>query len=512
MIVIVDFGSQSTHLISRRLREVSIPSLLIEPEDFLEKTAEQDIKGIILSGGPQSVYDENSPQIAEQIFHSGIPVLGICYGLQHMSHVLGGQVQAGAYYEMGPATMIKVKESPLFKLTEETSIPKESVVWMSHGDQVTKLPPGFKIIAKTSTTEIAAIAHENHHIYGVQFHPELIHTQFGLQILRNFGEICGLHPKEQAIDKSFVDSLIVDIKESVGDAHVISAMSGGVDSSISTLLVHEAIGDKLTAVYIDSGLMREGETNTLDEIFGKHYKMKIKIVHAKDEFLKNLEGVSDPEKKRKIIGKTFIDVLDREAEILGADYLVQGTIWPDVIESAGSKHSKVIKSHHNVGGLPENMKLSLIEPIRNFYKDEVRAIGKVLGLPREITHRKPFPGPGLAVRIVGPVTDYKLKILRQADLIIQEEIEAYEHKENLWQVFAIFTGIKTTGVGGDYRSYGECIAIRAVESLDAMSAHWARLPYEILAKMSSRITNEIKEVNRVVLDITDKPPGTIEWE
>lgn len=512
MIIIVDFGSQSTHLISRRLREISIPSLLIEPEEYSQKTKGRDVRGIILSGGPQSVYDENSPVIDSAILTSGKPVLGICYGLQYMAHVLGGEVKSGSYQEMGPATMTKLIDSNLFKLTSDEMIPTESVVWMSHGDQVTRLPKGFKIIAKTSTTEIAAIAHESDHLYGVQFHPELIHTQFGLQILKNFAEICGLKSKEQAINQEFVNSLIADIKESIGDAHVISAMSGGVDSSISTLLVHEAIGDKLTAVYIDSGLMREGETKTLHEVFEKHYKMKIKIVHAKEEFLQNLDGVVDPEKKRKVIGKTFIDVLDREAELLGADFLVQGTIWPDVIESAGSKHSKVIKSHHNVGGLPENMKLTLVEPIRNFYKDEVRAIGKVLGLSEEITHRKPFPGPGLAVRIVGPVTDYKLRIVRMADAIIQEEIENYAHKDKLWQIFAIFTGIKSTGVGGDYRSYGECIAIRAVESMDAMSAHWARIPYDILGKISSRITNEIKEVNRVVLDITDKPPGTIEWE
>ena len=413
---------------------------------------------------------------------------------------------------MGPATLTVLKQSPLFKLDEDQYISADSTVWMSHGDQVFTLPEGFEVIGKTSTTDNAAFANEDRKMYGVQFHPELIHTQFGLQILQNFVRICGLEPKDQPIDREFVDSIIADIKESVKDGKVISAMSGGVDSSISTLLVHEAIGDNLTAIYIDSGLMREGETDTLEQVFKENFHLNFKIVHAKDEFLKNLEGVTDPEQKRKVIGKTFIDVLEREAEAVGAEYLVQGTIWPDVIESAGSKHSQVIKSHHNVGGLPENMKLSLVEPIRNFYKDEVRKIGSVLGLPDLITQRKPFPGPGLAVRIVGEVTDYKLEILRTADRIVQEEIEAFEGKDKLWQIFAVFTGVKSTGVGGDYRSYGECIAIRAVESIDAMSAHWARLPYEILGKMSTRITNEIKAVNRVVLDITDKPPGTIEWE
>jgi GMP synthase (glutamine-hydrolysing) len=417
---------------------------------------------------------------------------------------------------MGPATLTVLKESSLFKLDNQDGVEEyiaaDSAVWMSHGDQVTKLPEGFEHIGKTETTDLAAFAHEGKKMYGVQFHPELVHTQFGMQILKNFVRMCGFEAKDRTIDREFVDGIVADIKDSIKDGKAISALSGGVDSSISTLLVHEAIGDNLTAVYIDSGLMREGETDTLERVFAENYKMTIKVVHAKDEFLKALAGVTDPEQKRKIIGKTFIDVLNREAEVVGADFLVQGTIWPDVIESAGSKHSSVIKSHHNVGGLPEDMKLTLVEPIRNFYKDEVRTIGKVLNLPDEIVHRKPFPGPGLAVRIVGEVTDSKLEILRTADRIVQEEIEHFEGKDKLWQVFAVFTGVKSTGVGGDYRSYGECIAIRAVESVDAMSAHWARIPFEILGKMSTRITNEIKAVNRVVYDITDKPPGTIEWE
>lgn len=525
MIIIVDFGSQSTHLISRRLREISIDSLLVNPEEYFEKTAGLKVDGIILSGGPQSVYGEDSPKIASKVFDLGIPVLGICYGLQYLAHNLGGKVEPGAHKEMGPATLTVLKESPIFKLsggvnttggaeksTEGDYIATESKVWMSHGDQVTGLPEGFEHTGKTETTEYAAFANDSRKMYGVQFHPELVHTQFGMQILRNFVSICGLEPKDQPINRELVDELIADIKDSVGDAKVISAMSGGVDSSIATLLVHEAIGDNLTAIYIDSGLMRQGETDMLETIFARNFKMNIKIVHAKDEFLRNLKSVIDPEQKRKVIGKTFINVFEREAKALNAQFLVQGTIWPDVIESAGSKHSSVIKSHHNVGGLPENMNLMLVEPVRNYYKDEVRAIGAILGLPDEITQRKPFPGPGLAVRIVGEVTEYKLEILRRADAIVQEELANYADLNKIWQAFAIFTGVKSTGVGGDYRSYGECIAIRAVESIDAMSAHWSHLPYEILGKMSSRIANEIQEVNRVVYDITDKPPGTIEWE
>ncbi len=517
MIIVVDFGSQSTHLITRRLREISIEAMMVEPENYFEKAAELEklgkkVDGIILSGGPQSVYDPSCPTIDKKVFALEIPVLGICYGLQYMAHYLGGEVKPGQHKEMGHATLTITEPNELFRLDKETFIPDSSTVWMSHGDQVVKLPTGYVHTGKTETTELAAFANESQKMYGVQFHPELVHTQFGMTILRNFMKICGLEPKDRTIDKEFVDGLVQDIKDSVGDMKVVGAMSGGVDSSIANLLVHQAIGTNLTAVYIDSGLMREGETDTLQAVFEKNYDMKVKIVHAKDEFLANLRGVTDPEQKRKVIGKTFIDVLDREAQALGAKLLVQGTIWPDVIESAGTKHSNLIKSHHNVGGLPENMNLSLLEPLRNFYKDEVRAIGKVLQLPDEIVHRKPFPGPGLAVRIVGEVTDEKCEIVRRADAILQEVMADWEGTAKLWQVFAIYTGIKTTGVGGDYRSYGDCIAIRAIESVDAMSGDFANIPYEILNKISTRITNEVKQVNRVVYDISNKPPATIEWE
>jgi GMP synthase (glutamine-hydrolysing) len=512
MLIIVDFGSQSTHLISRRLREISIENKIVEPEDFFEVVKVNEINGIILSGGPQSVYDKLSPSVNKKIFDLNIPVLGICYGEQFLAQKLGGKVVEGKQQEMGTAQLKIIKHSPLFQLSGEDYIPDNSTVWMSHTDIVTELPENFEIIGKTNHSPYAAIANEDKNIYGIQFHPELVHTQFGLQILWNFTEICNLEPKNNLIDENFVNSIVEDIRESVDDEKVVGAMSGGVDSSIANLLVHKAIGNNLTAIYIDSGLMREGETDLLKNIFNENYHMNIKIVHAKDQFLQNLKGVLDPEMKRKIIGKTFIDVLIVEAEKLGAKYLVQGTIWPDVIESAGSKHSQVIKTHHNVGGLPEDMRLSLLEPLRNFYKDEVREVGKILGLTREIIHRKPFPGPGLAVRIIGEVTEEKLSILRKSDFILQEEIEKWPDHENVWQSFAVYTGIKTTGVGGDFRSYGDLIAIRSVQSDDAMSGNFTRIPYDVLDKVATRITNEVKEVNRVVYDITNKPPGTIEWE
>ena len=517
MILVVDFGSQSTHLISRRLREISIDSMLVEPEDFFAKKAELEkegktIDGVILSGGPQSVYDPTCPRIDNKVFELGIPVLGICYGVQYMAYNLGGTVEGGKHKEFGHAKFTKLQDSPLFKMEEDTQMPHEFTVWMSHGDIITKLPEGFQHMGSTATAEIAAFQNQEKKMYGVLFHPELVHTQFGLQVLWNFMEIAGLTPKDKQIDKEFVDGIIADIKDSVGQAKIVGAMSGGVDSSIANLLVHKAVGTQLTAIYIDSGLMREGETDALTEVFEKNYDMKVKVVHAKDEFLKNLAGVTDPETKRKVIGKTFIDVFDREAKELGAEYLVQGTIWPDVIESAGTKHSQVIKSHHNVGGLPENMKLTLLEPIRNFYKDEVRTIGKIMELPDSITQRKPFPGPGLAVRVIGEVTEVKLVILRRADAILQEIMNEWDGHEKLWQAFAVYTGIKSTGVGGDYRSYGDCIAIRAIESIDAMSGTFANIPYDVLNTIGSRIANEIKGVNRVVYDITNKPPATIEWE
>lgn len=509
MIIILDFGSQSTHLISRRLREISIATTIVTPEKFLAETQHYmnvGVKGIILSGGPASVYEEDAPRFDKSIFDLKVPVLGICYGEQLIAHHLGGKVKPGHKKEYGPATLEVKASCNLFK-----DIPPSTFsVWMSHGDEVIGLPEGFETFAVTETIPHAGIANESMRVYGIQFHPEVVHTQFGLQILKNFSTICGLEPKDAPIDREFVDEIIADIRDSLQGQKVIGAFSGGVDSSIAALLVHEAIGENFTAIYIDSGLMRAGETDQLKDIFGRNYKMNIKVVHAEDIFLKNLAGITDPEEKRKTIGRTFIEVLDKEAKELGASFLVQGTIYPDVIESAGTEHSKNIKSHHNVGGLPKEMKLTLVEPLRNFYKDEVRKIGSILELPDEIVHRQPFPGPGLAIRIIGEVTKYKLDILRRADTIVQDEMLKSGIKT--WQTFAIFTGIKTTGVRGDNAAYGETIAIRSLDAIDAMSANFAKLPWELIEKMSVRIVTEVTEVNRVVYDITNKPPATMEWE
>jgi GMP synthase (glutamine-hydrolysing) len=517
MIAVIDFGGQTTHLISRRLREISIENFISEPEDFFSKAKGKNLKGIIFSGGPESVYAKNAPTIDKKIFTLGkngknIPMLGICYGQQLIAHLLGGEVKPGHKKEFGPATITLKNKSALFHFPKEFVLPESFTVWMSHGDEVKKAPKGFISTATSSQIPYAGMADEKNKIYGVQFHPEVIHTKFGEQMLKNFALVCGLKPVRHKIDASFVKDIVKDIKDSLKDEKAICALSGGVDSSVAAALVHEAIGKNLTSIYIDSGLMRHNETVELRKVFIEHHKMNVKIINAKKIFLTNLKGVTDPEKKRKIIGKTFIDVFEREAAKLKAKFLVQGTIYPDVIESSDSKHSHKIKSHHNVGGLPKNMKLVLIEPLRIFYKDEVRQIGKFVDLPDSILHRHPFPGPGLAVRIIGDITEYKLKILRQADLIVQEELRKNKLDADLWQAFAVFTGVKSTGVKGDARVYGETIAIRAVHAKDAMTAHFSHLPYEVLNKISVRIVNEIKEVNRVVYDITNKPPGTIEWE
>ncbi len=510
MIILIDFGSQTAHLIARRIRELGAEVMIAVPSVQIQRIKELKSEAIVFSGGPASVYEKKSPTIDKKIFKLGIPILGICYGQQLMCYILGGRVKAGYKKEFGPAT-VKLKDAAN-KSKFLDRIPNEFIAWMSHGDQVVKLPEGFKTYGQTSTIPHAIVANEKKKIYGIQFHPEVVHTEFGEQILKNFLSISGVKFKKTDINKEFVNNIISGIKDSLQGEKAICALSGGVDSSVAAVLVNEAVGKALQCVYIDSGLMREKETQILEKVFNKHYKMKVKIVDAKNIFLKNLKSITDPEEKRKVIGKTFIDIFEKEAKKSNVKFLVQGTIYPDVIESAGSKHSKKIKSHHNVGGLPENMNLILLEPLRNFYKDEVRVIGKLLGLPPEIIQRQPFPGPGLAVRIIGEVTEEKLNILRKADKIVQEEIKRSEYGENLWQVFAVFTGIKTTGVRGDNRAYGETIAIRAIEAKDAMSANFAKLPYELLEKISTRIVNEIRQVNRVVYDITNKPPATMEWE
>ncbi|MEK7617029.1 MAG: glutamine-hydrolyzing GMP synthase [Patescibacteria group bacterium] len=513
LIVLVDFGGQTAHLIGRRIRELGAECVMVTPDEALDmirsfglRPQDDRVAGIILSGGPGDVFAKDGITIDPKIFYLGIPVLGICYGHQLMGYLLkGGEVKSGVKKEFGPAVLKISKPNKLLN-----RLPEQSTVWFSHGDEVTKLPEGFVENAKTADHINTAISNESSKFYGIQFHPEVVHTEFGTQILENFLKICRITPKRVEINEEFVKNLIKDVKDSIGNEKAICALSGGVDSSVAALLIHKAIEDNLTSFYIDSGLMREGETDTLREVFVKHYQMNVDIIDAKDIFLKALKGIIDPEEKRKVIGKTFIEVFEAEAKRLGAKFLVQGTIYPDVIESAGSKHAKTIKSHHNVGGLPGNMNLVLIEPLRNFYKDQVRKIGEILELPKSITERQPFPGPGLAVRIVGEVTEDKLEILRKADKIVQEEIEKANLK--LWQAFAVFTGIKTTGVRGDERAYGETIAIRAIEAKDAMSANFAKLDYKLLDKISTRIVNEIPEVNRVVYDITNKPPATMEWE
>ncbi len=507
MIILIDFGGQTAHLISRRIREFGVECLMVTPDEALDRIKGKNPKGIILSGGPGDVFDKVGITISPEVFELGIPVLGICYGHQLVGYLLkGGEVKAGVKKEFGPAELVINNPSKLLE-----GVPSGITVWMSHGDEVTKLPEGFVENGRTETKPYTAISNEEKRLYGIQFHPEVVHTEFGEQILENFLKICELSILKREIDKEFVENIIKDIKDSAGDQKTICALSGGVDSSVAALLVHRAIGNNLTCFYIDSGLMRDGETDTLRKIFERHFKLNIQIVDAKKEFLSKLKGITDPEQKRKIIGKTFIEIFEKEAKKVDAKFLVQGTIYPDVIESAGSgKHAKVIKSHHNVGGLPEEMNLVLLEPLRNFYKDEVRKVGKILGLPDEVVNRQPFPGPGLAVRIIGEVNEDKLNILRKADKIIQEEIK--DKEKDLWQAFAVFTGIKTTGVRGDERAYGETIAIRAIEARDAMSANFAKLPYELLEKISTRIVNEIPQVNRVVYDITNKPPATMEWE
>ena len=508
MILIIDFGSQSTHLISRRLNEFGVKTKIILPDEkVLDQVKDSKVAGIILSGGPSSVYEKGAPTLTKDFFKTKTPLLGICYGQQLMSHLLEGDVKPGKIREYGPANLSVKKAGSLLENTSH-----EFNVWMSHGDSVIKPPKGFVINATTKTIPVAAMSDEKRKFYGIQFHPELVHTQFGETILSNFLKICGLSPKLSPLNKKYVTEMIEDIKESVGKEKAICALSGGVDSSVAALLVHRAIGSQLTSFYIDSGLMRKGETQILKQVFKDHYHMKVTIIDSKKEFLSALKGVTDPETKRKIIGKTFIEIFDKEAKKIGATFLVQGTIYPDVIESQGTKHSQNIKSHHNVGGLPEVMKLALIEPLRLFYKDQVRQVGKLLGMPESVVKRQPFPGPGLAVRIIGEVTDYNLEILRQADFIVQDEILKAKLQDKLWQAFAIFTNIKTTGVRGDQRVYGETIALRALDAKDAMSADVANLPFDLLMKISNRIVTEVKEVNRVVYDITTKPPATMEWE
>ncbi|GAB6096861.1 glutamine-hydrolyzing GMP synthase [Desulfatiferula olefinivorans] len=510
MILIIDFGSQFNQLIARRVREHQVYCQIIPPamltEAYIQDTRPE---GIILSGGPSSIYGENSPKVDPAVFNSGLPVLGICYGLQFMVHALGGNVRRSEKREYGFAELMIADHGDLF-----AGIDQQTQCWMSHGDSITDLPEGFAVTASTANTRVAAVSCPERRLYGLQFHPEVEHTLKGRDILSNFlFTICGC--RQSWTMKSFAEQAIEDIKKTVGDKKVILGLSGGVDSSVAALLIHKAIGRHLTCIYVDNGLMRKNESAVLKESLTRHLDMNIRFVDASDDFLGPLDGVTDPEKKRKIIGNVFIDVFDREAaKIEDAEFLGQGTLYPDIIESQSvfGGPSDVIKSHHNVGGLPENMKLKLIEPLKFLFKDEVRQLGLEIGLPEDLVWRQPFPGPGLGIRIIGPITRERLDVLREADAILLEEVKKSGYYKKLWQSFAVLLPIKSVGVMGDQRTYENTVVIRAVTSKDAMTADWAKLPYEVLGRISNRIINEVNGVNRVTYDITSKPPGTIEWE
>src|SRR5687768_13684710 len=509
MVPILDFGAQYAQLIARRVREKGVYSELLRPDIPVEELRKLNPKGLILSGGPSSVYEPDAPKCDPRIFDLELPVLGICYGMQLGAQILGGQVKPAKAREFGRAKLHVTANDPLVR-----GLPQDTTVWMSHGDQVMELPPQFEAIATTATCPLAAMRHKTRPFYGVQFHPEVTHTPRGEQIFHNFiYEICkcdGTWTME-----NFIDQTVRRVREQVGSGKVICGLSGGVDSSVTAALLHKAIGDQLVCIFVDNGLLRKGERDLVESTFRDHFKIDLRVHDATKHFLGGLRGATDPQQKRKIIGKQFIDAFKREAEsIEGAGYLAQGTLYPDVIESghgyAGTAAN--IKLHHNVGGLPEQLGFELVEPLRELFKDEVRKVGEVLGLPDSIVWRHPFPGPGLSVRVIGDITPERLRVLRDADEIVLEELTANNLYRKTAQVFAVLLPIGTVGVMGDARSYDSVIAIRAVESQDFMTADWARIPFDVLAVMSNRIINEVRGVNRVVYDISSKPPATIEWE
>ncbi|MGB9779856.1 glutamine-hydrolyzing GMP synthase [Caldanaerobacter sp.] len=505
-ILILDFGGQYTQLIARRIREANVYCEIVPYDIPPEEVKKIDPKGIVLSGGPSSVYVKNAPKCDKEIFELGYPVLGICYGAQLMTELLGGRVAPAPVREYGKTEVVINNTIPLFK-----GIERDTIVWMSHTDQIELPPPGFKVVASTDNCPIAAIANVEKKLYGVQFHPEVSHTHRGTEIIRNFlFEVCDCSADWTM--ESLIEQTVKEVRARVGNHKAVCALSGGVDSAVAAVLVDRAIHDQLVCIFVDTGLLRANEGDMVIETFRKNYDMNIIRVDAKDKFLSRLKGVTDPEEKRKIIGNVFIEVFKEEALKIGdVKFLVQGTLYPDVIES-GHGISSTIKSHHNVGGLPENIGFELIEPLRMLFKDEVRQVGKELGIPDEILYRQPFPGPGLAVRIVGEVTEEKLEILRLADSIVQREMKRFGWYNKVWQSFAILPGIKSVGVMGDERTYGYAIILRVVDSVDGMTADWTKLPYEVLESISTSITNEVPGVNRVLYDITSKPPATIEWE
>ena len=515
MIVILDFGSQYSELIARRIRETQVYSEVLSYRTSVAQLRLLNPKGIILSGGPSSVYDDRAPSCDPGIWDLGIPVLGVCYGMQLMVQQLGGQVERAERGEYGKASLLVDDPTDLL-----TNVEPGSIMWMSHGDSVMAMPEGFELLAHTDNTPCAAIANHDRNFYGVQFHPEVVHSQSGQALIRNFVyHICQCEPTWTT--EAFVDQAVREVRAKVGDKEVLLALSGGVDSSTLAFLLHRAIGDKLTCMFIDQGFMRKGEPERLVKLFHEQFHIPVVHVQARDRFLGVVAGISDPEEKRKKIGHEFIRVFEEESKRLGPfDYLAQGTLYPDVIESAdtnadpktGERVAVKIKSHHNVGGLPKDLQFKLVEPLRKLFKDEVRKLGQVLGLPDEIVKRQPFPGPGLAIRILGEVTHEKLDILRDADFIVRQEVNKAGLYNEIWQAFAVLLPVKSVGVMGDQRTYAYPIVLRMVKSEDGMTADWARVPYDLLETISIRIVNEVKGVNRVVYDITSKPPGTIEWE
>jgi GMP synthase (glutamine-hydrolysing) len=508
-IAVLDFGSQYTQIIARRIREFQVFSKIYHFSTPPETLRADGVIGIILSGGPSSVFAAKAPMPDQGIFELGVPILGICYGLHLMGHLLGGKVVKGARREYGHGNLVVEKRGRLF-----AGLPKRLRVWNSHGDKLLRVPPGFIPIARTENSPYAVLEDLKRDFYAIQFHPEVFHTERGVDIIRNFLiGVCGA--RQDWTTKDFIKHSVGEIRAAVGKSRVILGLSGGVDSSVAAALIHKAIGRQLTCVFVDNGLLRKGERKAVESLYKRNFRIDLRVVDASAMFLRRLKGVDEPERKRKIIGNTFVQVFEESLKKIGhADYLAQGTLYPDVIESVaiGDNPAALIKSHHNVGGLPARMKLKLLEPLRELFKDEVRRVGGALGLPREVVWRQPFPGPGLGVRVIGPVSPASLDILREADAILQEEMMASGWYWKVWQSFCVFLPVKSVGVVGDERNYAYVIGIRIVESIDAMTADWTRLPYDLVQKISGRITNEVRGVSRVVYDVSSKPPATIEWE
>jgi GMP synthase (glutamine-hydrolysing) len=509
-IAVLDFGSQLTQVIARRIRECQVYSKIYHYSTPAQKLREDNVVGIILSGGPMSVYSRKAPHPDRKIFELGVPMLGICYGVQLMGHFLGGDVEHSKAREYGHGVLTVQKPGKLF-----AGLPKKLRVWNSHGDKLTKLPPGFRAIGTTENSPYSAVEDAERQFYGIQFHPEVFHTERGVDMIRNFLlGICGA--KQDWTTRDFITHSVENIRAQVGKGRVILGLSGGVDSSVAAALLHKAIGKQLTCVFVDNGLLRKDERKYVQELYGRHFHIDLRVVDASKLFLRRLKGVTEPEQKRKIIGRTFVEVFEKSLKSIkgSAEFLGQGTLYPDVIESVsiGNNPASLIKTHHNVGGLPDRMKLKLIEPLRELFKDEVRQVGAALGLPREVVWRQPFPGPGLGVRVMGEITAENLEILRNADAVLHDEMMKSGYYYKVWQSFCVFLPVRTVGVFGDERTYDHVIALRIVESTDAMTADWAKLPHDLLQRVSSRITNEVRGVGRVVFDISSKPPATIEWE